>query len=67
MPPTLKDKVGVQPMITIYLDTTQGVVVSCDDLKDVVDDGVTKNLVQAVADAASQAYDDFMGIGEVMH
>ena len=53
-------------MITIYLDTAQGIVVT-NDGADGVDDVATVKLTEAVAKGAQEAYNEFMGIGEVLH
>ncbi len=53
-------------MITIFLDTAQGVVIQCDEGVD-PDDEVTKYIVEAVASAADRAYREAMGIEEVLH
>ena len=53
-------------VITIYLDTAQGIVVT-NDGADGVDDVATVKLTEAVAKGAQEAYNEFMGIGEVVH
>ena len=53
-------------MITIYLDTAQGVMVS-EDSDDDLDDEYTKYLLSVVLEAARKAYCDFVGIGEIVH
>jgi hypothetical protein len=53
-------------MITVYIDTALGVMVS-EDTDDDLDDEFTKYVVEAVAIAADKAYRKAMGIGEVQH
>ena len=53
-------------MITIHIDTTQGIFVTIDE-DDGIDDGFTKKLIQEVGRAAEQAYNRCMGIEEVFH
>jgi hypothetical protein len=53
-------------MITIYLDTTQGIMVS-EDTEDDLDDEFTKYLIAEITEAARKVYCDFIGIGQVVH
>lgn len=52
-------------MITIYLDTTQGIVVTIDE-EDIDDEVFMKELIEEIAEAAEQAYRRKMGIDEIM-